>query len=133
MPPPPVLSGLTSVSLRVFDLVVEQFHDPPFARPDLLLLDIDGKAGTGKCHPIPPLSATSARMASEAGAKAFYGTFDRTLELDNVMRQQGSNDLSVCSRGMPDRLCEESISRVDLELLASRVQGIDLGRARRFC
>ncbi|KAJ5543618.1 hypothetical protein N7461_009621 [Penicillium sp. DV-2018c] len=76
MPPPPVLSGLTSVSLRVFDLVVEQFHDPPFARPDLLLLDIDGKAGTGKCHPIPPLSATSARMASEAGTPTGVATFN---------------------------------------------------------
>ncbi|KAJ5558599.1 hypothetical protein N7461_002571 [Penicillium sp. DV-2018c] len=130
-----------------------------------LLLDIDGKAGTGMLHPNPPLSAISARMASEAGrcramfprsgkhslessrarfleppgtdsarlqAKAFYETFDQILELDTVMRQRGSNDSSVWFRGMLDRLCEESISRADFELLASRVQGIDPAGAVAF-
>ncbi|KAJ5563054.1 hypothetical protein N7461_001815 [Penicillium sp. DV-2018c] len=77
---------------------------------------------------LEPPGLDSARLQ----AKAFYETFYLTLELDNVMRQQGSNDLSVWSRGLLDRLCEESISRADLELLAYRAQGIDPAGAVAF-
>ncbi|KAJ5943757.1 hypothetical protein N7516_003925 [Penicillium verrucosum] len=52
---------------QVFDMIVEHFRESLLARPDPLLLNIDGKAGTGKSHLIMLLSATLTRIAREAG------------------------------------------------------------------
>lgn len=48
---------------------VEHFYESLLARPDPLLLNIDGKAGTGKSRLIMLLSATLTRIAREAGVR----------------------------------------------------------------
>ena len=60
-------------------------------------------------------------MGSEMCIRDSYWAFDRTLELDMIMRQQGQDDASARFRGTLDRLREEKLTQADFELLASRV------------